>query len=70
MRSARGTVRVPNAKAAIACTLEEIQSQSGGRMETEVIGQSAGGHDMYKVTINALDTRAQRNGDQRLRQAG
>jgi hypothetical protein len=53
---------------AIGCTLEDIESRSEGRMETEVIGQSAGGHDMYKVTINALDTRAQRNGDQRLRQ--
>ncbi|MGH3101130.1 MAG: M14 family zinc carboxypeptidase, partial [Thermoleophilia bacterium] len=53
---------------AIGCTLEDIQSRSQGRMETEVIGQSAGGRDMYKVTINALDTRAQRNGDARLRQ--
>ena len=53
---------------AIGCTLEDIESRSDGRMEIEVIGQSAGGHDMYKVTINALDTNAQRNGDARLRQ--
>ena len=53
---------------AIGCTLEDIESRSEGRMETEVIGQSAGGHDMYRVTINALDTPAQRNGDARLRQ--
>jgi hypothetical protein len=53
---------------AIGCTLEDIASRSEGRMDVEVIGQSALGRDMYKVTINALDTRAQRNGDQRLRQ--
>jgi Zinc carboxypeptidase len=53
---------------AIGCTLEDIASRSEGRMEIEVIGQSAGGHDMYKVTINALGTNAQRNGDARLRQ--
>ena len=45
---------------AIGCTLEDIESRSNGRMEVEVIGQSALGRDMYKVTINALDTRAQR----------
>ena len=53
---------------AIGCTLEDIASRSEGRMEVDVIGPSAGGHDMYKVTINALDTNAQRNGDARLRQ--
>src|ERR687898_2987604 len=52
---------------AIGCTLEDIQSRSNGRMEVEVIGRSALGRDMYKVTINALDTNAQRNGDARLR---
>src|ERR687898_2026946 len=52
---------------AIGCTLEDIQSRSNGRMELEVIGRSALGRDMYKVTINALDTNAQRNGDARLR---
>jgi hypothetical protein len=51
---------------AIGCTLEDIASRSNGRMEVEVIGQSALGRDMYKVTINALETRAQRNADARL----
>jgi hypothetical protein len=46
---------------AIGCTLEDIASGSNGRMEVEVAGQSALGRDMYKVTINALDTRAQRS---------
>jgi hypothetical protein len=46
---------------AIGCTLERIQSQSDGRMEVEVIGQSALGRDLYSVTINALDTEQQRN---------
>lgn len=45
---------------AIGCTLDSIQAQSGGRMTVEVIGQSALGRDMYKVTINALETQAQR----------
>jgi hypothetical protein len=53
---------------AIGCTLESIQSRSGGRMALEVIGQSAGGRDMYQVTINALETAEQREGDSRLRQ--
>jgi hypothetical protein len=53
---------------AIKCTLDDIASRSDGRMEVEPIGRSALGREMYKVTINALDTRAQRNGDQRLRQ--
>ena len=43
---------------AIGCTLQDIASRSDGRMEIEVIGQSALGRDMYKVTINALGTRA------------
>jgi Zinc carboxypeptidase len=45
---------------AIGCTLDRIQSQSNGRMEVEVIGQSALGRDMYGITINALDTTQQR----------
>ncbi len=53
---------------AIRCTLDDIASRSDGRMEIEVIGQSALGRDMYKVTINALDTPAQQNADARLRQ--
>jgi hypothetical protein len=52
---------------AIGCTLEDVASRSNGRMEVEVIGQSALGRDMYKVTINALDTPAQRNADARLK---
>jgi hypothetical protein len=53
---------------AIGCTLESIQNQSGGRMSLEVIGQSARGRDMYQVTINALESPEQREGDSRLRQ--
>jgi hypothetical protein len=53
---------------AIGCTLQSIQSQSGGRMALEVIGQSARGRDMYQVTINALETAEQQEGDSRLRQ--
>ena len=45
---------------AFACTLADIQARSNGRMETRVFGQSAGGHDLYLVTINALDTPQQR----------
>jgi Zinc carboxypeptidase len=45
---------------ALACTLADIQARSNGRMETRVFGQSAGGHDLYLVTINALDTPQQR----------
>ena len=51
---------------AIGCTLDDIASRSDGRMEVEVIGQSSRGHDMYKVTINALDTRAQQSDYARL----
>jgi Zinc carboxypeptidase len=45
---------------AIGCTLERIESQSGGRMNVEVTGESALGRDMYRVTINALETADQR----------
>jgi Zinc carboxypeptidase len=45
---------------AIGCTLESIEQDSDGRMKVEIIGQSARGRDMYQVTINELDTRAQR----------
>src|ERR671919_1000254 len=51
---------------AIGCTLEDIQSRSGGRMSMEVLGQSATGRDMYAVTINARDTQAQRDSYARL----
>src|SRR5919106_1168995 len=53
---------------AIGCTLEDIQSRSGGRMSMEVLGQSATGRDMYAVTINARDTQAQRDSSARLEQ--
>ena len=46
---------------AIGCTLERIQSESNGRMTYRVTGQSANGFDLYAVTINALDTKAQRH---------
>src|SRR5918999_679333 len=52
---------------AIGCTLQDIQSRSGGRMSTEVIGRSATGRDMYLVTIDARDNRAQRDASDRLR---
>jgi len=45
---------------AIGCTLEDIAARSDGRMEVEVAGKSALGRDMYKVTINPLDTVARR----------
>jgi hypothetical protein len=45
---------------AFACTLADIQARSNGRMDVEVIGQSALGRDLYLVTINALDTNQQR----------
>jgi len=45
---------------AFACTLDDIQARSNGRMDVKVIGQSALGRDMYLVTINALDTNQQR----------
>jgi Zinc carboxypeptidase len=45
---------------AIGCTLEEIQSESDGRMQIDVIGPSATGRDMFLVTINALDSKYQR----------
>ena len=45
---------------ALACTLSDIQARSNGRMTVRVFGQSAGGHDLYLVTFNALDTPQQR----------
>jgi len=45
---------------AFACTLDDIQARSNGRMEVEVLGQSALGRDLYLVTVNALDTPQQR----------
>ena len=52
---------------AIGCTLESLEEESDGRMTVEVFpDQSAGGRDMYAVTINALDTRAQQRSYARL----
>jgi hypothetical protein len=51
---------------AIRCTLEDIQSRSGGRMSMEVLGQSATGRDMFLVTINGRETQAQRDSFARL----
>jgi hypothetical protein len=45
---------------AIKCTLDSIAAESNGRMTVEVIGRSAGGRELYLVTINALDTVQQR----------
>ncbi len=45
---------------AMACTLADIQARSNGRMDVDVIGQSALGRDLYLVTLNALDTNQQR----------
>jgi hypothetical protein len=45
---------------AIGCTLEEIADDSDGRMSVEPFGHSALGRDKYRVIINALDTKAQR----------
>jgi hypothetical protein len=45
---------------AIGCTLQSIAAQSNGRMTVEVNGESALGRDKYLVTINALETSAQR----------
>jgi hypothetical protein len=45
---------------AVGCTLESIAEQSNGRMTVEVIGESALGHDLYEVVINAQHTRDQR----------
>ncbi len=45
---------------AIRCTLDEIAALSNGRMQVEVMGQSALGRDMYLVTFNVTDTDEQR----------
>jgi hypothetical protein len=46
---------------AIACTLDLFQAEAAAasippRMSYEVIGQSAGGRDLYGVVVNALET--------------
>jgi hypothetical protein len=45
---------------AIGCTLQEIEADSDGRMDVDVIGRSGTGRAMYGVVINELETRAQR----------
>jgi hypothetical protein len=46
---------------AIKCTLDDIQARGiPGRMAVEQIGASALGRPMYLVTLNALETEAQR----------
>jgi Zinc carboxypeptidase len=45
---------------AIGCTLEGIEDRSDGRMDVDVIGESALGRDMYGVVINELETSQQR----------
>jgi Zinc carboxypeptidase len=45
---------------AIGCTLDAIAARSDGRMKVERHGVSARGRQMYRVTINELETKAQR----------
>jgi hypothetical protein len=45
---------------AIGCTLADIQARSHGRMQTEVIGRSALGRELYGVVINRLRSRHDR----------
>jgi hypothetical protein len=50
---------------AIGCTLEQFLAEADAlglpeRMSYSVIGQSAGGRDMYGVVVNAMETWAQR----------
>ena len=50
---------------AIGCTLDQIIDEGSAagiqpRMSYSVIGQSAGGRDMYEVVVNALETPEQR----------
>jgi hypothetical protein len=53
---------------AIGCTLEAIKAESiGDRMSVRVFGHSALGRPMYLVTINSLETPAQRRDYERWR---
>jgi hypothetical protein len=50
---------------AIECTLEQFEDEAAAnsvpdRMSYSVIGQSAGGHDLLGVIVNAMETRQQR----------
>jgi Zinc carboxypeptidase len=49
---------------AIECTLQQFEEEAAeagvpDRMEFDVIGQSAGGRDIYGVVVNAMETAAQ-----------
>jgi hypothetical protein len=46
---------------AVGCTLRDIERRSRGRMDVDVIGESALGRPMYSVVINELRTRKQRS---------
>ena len=45
---------------AVGCTLRDIEDDSRGRMDVDVIGESALGRPMYGVVINERRTRQQR----------
>ena len=45
---------------AVGCTLRDIEDDSRGRMDVDVIGRSALGRPMYGVVINELRTKRQR----------
>ena len=58
---------------AIGCTLDKIQAEADAagipkRMSYSVIGQSAGGHDIHGVIVNALETDEQRRDFERWQQ--
>ena len=58
---------------AIGCTLEKIEAEAvkngvPDRMDYSVIGQSAGGRDIYGVVVNALETAEQRRDFERWQQ--
>ncbi len=57
---------------AVGCTLEALAAQSNGRITVEVVGHSTQGRPIHEVTIDALETRHQRQASQawyRIRQA-
>lgn len=58
---------------AIGCTLEKIETEGAAkglpdRMDYSVIGQSAGGHDIHAVIVNALETAQQQRDYERWQQ--
>ncbi len=50
---------------AIKCTLDEIVSQSNGRVSVDVIGESTQGRSIYAVTLDARGTAKQRRNSDR-----